>query len=142
MSNETLRQKQSRFARAVPKLIDYAFALGYDVTLGEVYRSDEQAEINAIGFDGRKQVAQLIAKQFPLLARKLTNNGGNGVKNSVHMLRLAIDLQLFDAAGKWVQETYPYMLCGEYWEALGTDHRWGGRFGDTPHFSIEHEGVR
>jgi len=139
---ESLREKQSRFARALPRLLDYAHSLGYDVTLGECYRSDEQAEINAIGFDGRKQVAQLVRTAFPLLAAKIENNRGNGIRNSVHMLRLAIDLQLFDLAGKWVQDVYPYSLLGEFWESLDKDHRWGGRFKDAPHFSIEHEGVK
>ena len=139
---ESLREKQSRFARALPRLIDYAASLGYEVTLGEVYRSDEQAEIHAIGASGREQVAQLIERQFPLLARKIRNNTGNGIRNSLHTKRLAIDLQLFDQSGRWITEEYPYRLVGEYWEALGADHRWGGRFGDTPHYSIEHEGVK
>jgi hypothetical protein len=73
---------------------------------------------------------------------KLRNNTGNGIRNSLHGKRLAIDLQLFDSAGRWITEVYPYQLVGEFWESLGPDHRWGGRFGDTPHFSIEHEGVR
>jgi hypothetical protein len=139
---ETLREKQSRFARQLPRLIDYAGSLGYDVTLGEVYRSDEQAEIHAIGAAGREQVAQLIERQFPLLAKKIRNNTGNGIRNSLHTKRLAIDLQLFDTAGRWITEEYPYSLIGEFWESLGKDYRWGGRFGDTPHFSIEHEGVK
>jgi hypothetical protein len=137
---ETLRQKQSRFAKQLPRLLDYAESLGYEVTLGECYRTDEQAEINAIGSAGRESVANMVQGQFPLLAAKLRNNTGNGIRNSLHCVRLAIDLQLFDAAGTWVQATYPYMLIGEYWESLAPDHRWGGRFGDTPHFSIEHEG--
>lgn len=141
MSSELL-QKQWRFARSVGVLLDQAHRLGYLVTLGECYRSDEQAEINAIGFDGRKQVAQLVRTAFPLLAAKIENNRGNGIRNSVHMLRLAIDLQLFDLAGKWVQDVYPYSLLGEFWESLDKDHRWGGRFKDAPHFSIEHEGVK
>ena len=138
--SETLRQKQSRFARQLPSLLDYAYSLGYEVTLGECFRSDEQAEINALGRMGREAVAQLVEVQFPLLAKKIRNNTGNGIRNSLHCQRLAIDLQLFDARGQWVQEPYPYSLLGEYWESIGSDHRWGGRFGDTPHFSIEHEG--
>jgi hypothetical protein len=139
---ETLRQKQSRFARQLPRLLDYAHALGYDVTLGEVYRTDEQAEIHALGAQGRDALAQLIEARFPLLARKLRNNTGNGIRNSLHTKRLAVDLQLFDQQGHWLTEEYPYRMVGEYWESLGADHCWGGRFGDTPHYSIEHEGIR
>ena len=140
--SETLRQKQSRFARQVPRLIDYAHALGYEVTFGECYRTDEQAEIHALGFQGREAVAQLIERQFPMLAAKIRNNTGNGIRNSLHGKRLALDLQLFDSEGRWITEVYPYQLVGEYWESLGPDHRWGGRFGDTPHFSIEHDGIK
>lgn len=140
---ETLRQKQSRFARNVPRLLDFAVALGYDVTLGEAFRSDEQAEIHALGFDGREAVARMIEHQFPLLAKKLRNNGGNGVRNSLHTVKLAIDLQLFDrATGRWFTEVEPYRDLGVYWESLGPDHCWGGRFGDTPHYSISHDGVK
>jgi len=139
---ETLRQKQSRFARQLPRLLDYAYSLGYEVTLGECFRSDEQAEINALGRNGREAVAQLIEHQFPLLAKKIRNNTGNGIRNSLHGQRLAIDLQLFDDRGVWVQEPYPYSLLADYWEALGSDHRAGIRWGDTPHFSIEHNGVK
>lgn len=139
---ESLRQKQSRFARQLPRLLDYAYSLGYEVTLGECYRSDEQAEINAIGKHGREAVAQLVVRNFPNLAAKIRNNTGNGIRNSLHTKRLAIDLQLFNEQGLWLQDEYAYRMLGEYWESLGEDHCWGGRFGDTPHYSISHEGVR
>ncbi len=35
---ESLRQKQSRFARMVAALINHATLLGYEVTFGEAYR--------------------------------------------------------------------------------------------------------
>ena len=41
--NETLRQKQSRFALLVAALINQAHVMGYEVTLGEAYRSGEEA---------------------------------------------------------------------------------------------------
>ena len=137
---ETLREKQSRFARQLPRLLDYAHSLGYAVTLGETFRTDEQAEIHALGFDGREQVAQLIEHQFPLLAKKIRNNTGNGIRNSLHTIRLAIDLQLFDDKGRWVTEEYAYRVLGEFWESIAADHCWGGHFSDTPHYSISHEG--
>lgn len=140
---ETLRQKQSRFARDLARLLDFAVALGFDVTLGECWRSDEQAEIHALGFNGRDAVARLVEHQFPLLAKKLRNNTGNGVRNSLHTIRLAIDLQLFERAnGRWMTEVEPYRALGAYWKSLGPDYCWGGDFGDTPHYSISHEGVR
>jgi len=138
---ESLREKQSRFAKYFPRLIDYAYSLGWEVTFGEVYRSDEQAELNALGKQGREQVAQLVERQFPLLARKIRNNVGNGIRHSLHGKRLAADLQIF-VGGVWAQSEGPYKKLGEYWESLGEGHVWGGRFGDTPHYSIEHEGIK
>lgn len=139
---ETLRQKQSRFARQLPRLLDYVHSLGYEATLGECYRSDEQAEINALGKHGREVIASLVGRTYPLLAAKLRNNTGDGIRNSLHTKRLAIDLQLFDQSGAWLKDEYAYRMVGEYWESLAPDHRWGGRFGDTPHYSIEHEGIK
>jgi len=34
----SLREQQSEFARLVPRLIDKAFELGFEVTLGDAYR--------------------------------------------------------------------------------------------------------
>lgn len=33
-----LRKRQTEFARAVPRLIDAAFVLGYEVTIGDCFR--------------------------------------------------------------------------------------------------------
>lgn len=35
---ETLRQKQSRFARMVARLLSHIYEMGYEVTLGDAYR--------------------------------------------------------------------------------------------------------
>jgi hypothetical protein len=110
---ETLREKQSRFTRLVGMLIEYAYAQGYELTLGEAWRSPEQAQRNA-------------------QARK-------GIANSLHVERLAIDLNLF-RAGKFLQASEDHKPLGEYWESLALDARWGGRFGDGNHYSIEHAG--
>lgn len=139
--------KQWRFARNVALLIQHANSMGYEVSLGEASRSDEQAEINALGGGGREMVAQMVERAFPLLAKKLRNNTGNGIRNSVHCLRIAVDLQLFnpsesDPSRQWVKDVGPYAQLGAYWKSLAPDHRWGGDFGDTPHFSIEHNGVK
>jgi len=36
----SLRKRQSKFARMVPLLILYAYALGYEITLGDAYAHD------------------------------------------------------------------------------------------------------
>jgi len=57
--------------------------------------------------------------------------------NSLHYIRLAIDLNLFKD-GKWLKETEDHRPLGEYWESIGGV--WGGRWGDGNHYSLEHNG--
>jgi hypothetical protein len=52
----TLREKQSEFARAVPRLIDYAFSVGYEVTLGDAYR-DPRAPYGSKSSKHRRRLA-------------------------------------------------------------------------------------
>lgn len=137
-----LLDKQCRFAGDFAKLIQYAESCGYKIKIGEVLRSDEQAEINALGFSGREQVCQLVERAFPLLAKKIRNNKGNGIRNSVHQLQLAADVQLFDSASNWLQEKVHYERLADFWEKLGPEHKAGVRWGDVPHFSFEHEGSK
>jgi hypothetical protein len=112
----TLRQKQSVFARLAASLILRAARTGYDVTLGEAYRSPEEAA----------RLAKL----------------GKGIKTSLHTSRLALDLNLFKD-GRYLTQTEDYRALGEWWEALSTEEytcHWGGYFRDGNHFSIGHQG--
>lgn len=94
--------------------------MGFEVTLGEAWRSGPEAE--------------RLAK------------AGLGVLNSNHCRRLAIDLNLFKD-GRWLQSTPDYLPLGLWWERQSTPEAtccWGGRFShpDGNHFSLEHEGVK
>ena len=112
----TLRQKQSTFSRLVASLILRAYREGFEVTFGEAWRSREEA-------------ARLAAL-------------GKGIKASLHMQRLAVDLNLFKD-GKYLTTTEAHQPLGEWWEALSTSEYqccWGGRFGDGNHYSISHGG--
>ena len=110
---ETLRQKQSRFAAMFAQLLMEAEHLGYRVTLGEGYRSPEEAQ-------------RLAA-------------AGKGIVNSLHCLRLAHDVNLFKD-GVYLTKTEDYLPLGIWWEAQGG--AWGGRFtrADGNHFSLAHDG--
>lgn len=112
---ETTRQKQSRFARDSAKLILHAYELGFEITYGECWRSPEQAKWNA---------AQ-----------------GIGTANSLHIDRLAIDINLF-INGVYVTNDEGHKVLGAWWKSLGPDYRWGGDFTkkDFNHYSIAHEG--
>jgi len=115
MSAETLRQKQSRFARSIPLLLQYATAKGYEYTLGEVLRTQAQAAANA------------------------TN--GVGVANSLHLERLAIDINLF-RDGIYLADSESHRPLGTFWKSLGPDFFWGGDFKspDGNHYSLGYGG--
>lgn len=63
---------------------------------------------------------------------KIYADDGRGSGRSLHPDRLAQDLNLFKD-GVWLKST-------EWWERLNPLCRWGGRFGDGNHYSVEHEG--
>jgi len=62
-----------------------------------------------------------------------------GLPNSLHKLRLALDINLFKGE-KYLQSTEAHRVVGEYWESIGGS--WGGRFHDGNHYSLEYRGVR
>lgn len=137
----TLGQKQRLFSRLVGLWILEAYKRGYEISFGEAKRSDEQAEINAMGSAGRAKLVQFLLSQFPVLADKIKNNTGSGIRGSLHEMGLAMDFNLFKA-GVWIQDTEGWQEMGEYWESLHELCRWGGRFNDGNHLSLEHEGKK
>ena len=140
-STETLREKRCRFTRALSKLEAFVRASGMECCYEEVKRSDEQACINALGPMGRSRLCAHLDREpeFATLALAIRNNVGSGIRGSLHELGLAADVNLY-RNGKWLSSTEDHRAVGEYWESLGPDHRWGGRFGDGNHYSIEHGG--
>lgn len=106
-----MREKQSRFAGMVARLILKAEEMGFAVTFGEAWRSEEEA-------------------------RRLASSHA-GIRRSLHCDRLAVDLNLF-VDGVWMNTTAAHRPLGEWWESIGGS--WGGRFGDGNHYSLAHEG--
>jgi hypothetical protein len=120
----SLQDKQAWFAHMTAKLILEAESRGYSVTLGEAWRSAEQAAFKT----------------------KINQQKGIGIAASLHTRRLAIDLNLF-RNGKFLTDTADYLPLGEWWERQSVGEircRWGGRFkrADGNHFSFEHEGIQ
>jgi hypothetical protein len=138
---ETLGQKQRRFLRKFTAFLAWGHNRGYEFTYGEAYRTDEQAEINALGVAGRALLVKVLMPLFPELARRIANNVGNGIRTSLHGDRLAVDVNLFHE-GEWINDgkSPHWKALADKWEAMGADHKAGSRFGDAGHFSISHEG--
>jgi hypothetical protein len=111
-----LSQLQQEFAQSAAKLIQQATTLGYGVTLGEAWRTTEQAQWNAAH--------------------------GIGIVHSLHMERLAIDLNLFKD-DVFLTTPDAYVQLGTWWKTLGANYRYGGDFAtrDYDHFSITPDGV-
>lgn len=107
------------FAQSAARLILQAPLMGYDgVTGGELWRSPQQAIWDALH--------------------------GTGVAHSLHTERLAIDLNFFKN-GELITDGALLIDMGLWWEALGPQYRWGGRFTTRPdgnHFSISPDGIR
>lgn len=138
----TLGEKQKLFVRLYSQWLSWALSQGYEFTEGEAFRSDEQAEINVIGPTGRETVARLVQGAFPRLAFALRNNGNTkGIRFTAHGNKLAKDMNLF-INGVYQTTTEAWKPLGEYWESLHPLCRWGGRFNDGNHISIEHDGVK
>ena len=112
------RRYQLKFSRMLAELILYAYQQGYGIIIGEVQRSKRQAQLNA--------------------------NKGVGIKNSLHIISLAADIELIGADGTWLNSFEDMEFLGKKWEEMGGN--WGGRFrkkngepgADCPHFSLSY----
>ena len=113
----SLVERQWLFSDLFALLILWTGTAGYRVSLGEVYRTPEQAALNA--------------------------RRGTGIAASLHRLSLAADLRLF-RDGVYLQDSADYLPLGVMWEAMHPLCRWGGRFRhpDGGHFSVEWRGIR
>lgn len=109
----SLGDKQRLFAKLVGQLIAKIYEHGYECTLDWCYRPPEVAAYYA--------------------------SIGVGIRNSLHTYKLAIDLNLFKDE-VWLRSGDDHRFFGEWWEKLHPLCKWGGRFGDSNHYSISHEG--
>ena len=114
-----LLQAQSKFATILlPRLLDKINELGYTCTVGEAYRTPEQAALNA--------------------------KKGTGIADSLHCKRLAIDLNIFKD-GVYLTDGVKFKEIGVYWKSLNPNNAWGGDFTTNPdgnHFSYSYGGVK
>jgi hypothetical protein len=105
---------QSEFAFNLARLLLWLEEQGYQVGLGESWRTTQQA--------------------------KWYEEQGIGTKNSLHRDRIAQDI-VIRRNGMEV-DTDNYRRAGEAWKALNPNNRYGGDFksGDMQHFSRGYAG--
>lgn len=107
-----LSDKQKIFTCNIGLLIGYAYANGFKLTFGEVYRTLEQQKI-------------------------YFNTGRSKTMNSRHLDRLAVDFNifkklpetdamLFSADSSYLIDLETVRPLGKYWESLHPDNVWGG----------------
>ena len=105
-------QAQAAFLLDSCKLVQYATEQGWTVTGGELYRTPEQQQI-------------------------YVKTGRSQTMNSLHIERLAVDLNFFKD-GKLVWDKAAIAPLGAFWESLHPLNSWGGngrKLVDVPHFS-------
>jgi peptidoglycan L-alanyl-D-glutamate endopeptidase CwlK len=111
-----LSEEQQKFSRDLCIFLTYVFSQGYEVTFGEVLRTEAQQKLYMAG-------------------------GQSKTMDSMHLIKCAADLSFFKD-GKLVATPRP---LGKYWESLDEVNRWGGSwrgkiesgastFVDGPHF--------
>lgn len=115
-----LGEKQRLFSRLLADLIQFIYAHGYECAMAEGY------------------VGLSIDKPGEDTPHKRT--GG-------HFKKISQDIDLFKlnpqtGQMEWLTKTAHHKIFGEYWETLHPLCRWGGRFGDGNHYSLEDGGVK
>lgn len=115
-----LRDKQKLFTRLVADLIAGIYAMGYSCTLGDGYRD-------------------------PKIHGKYGEKKSYAASKSLHKIRLAIDLNLFDLEGNYIKDGghEAYARVGKFWKLRHELCEWGGDEGrhDANHFSLAHDGM-
>lgn len=126
----TLGEKQRLFVKNIGELIAYAYANGFELSFGEVYRTPEQQKI-------------------------YFESGRSKTMNSRHLDRLAVDFNffkngqmLFKDPAKYVDDANLIKPLGNFWVLLHADNVWGGdwdrdndvvdeKFRDPYHFEMK-----
>lgn len=111
----TLGQRQRLHVKLTALLIEKIYAAGFECSWGETYRVPAQAAANAAS--------------------------GAGIVNSLHIQRLAVDLQLFKAGG-YDTDVSDYKQFADYWLTLDPLCAAGYYFHtvDADHFSLTYQG--
>lgn len=111
----TLGQRQELFMWGLTQLLVWLHAEGYKVRGGELQRDPRIAKLNDVN--------------------------GTGISNSLHIDKLAIDLNIF-RNGQFLADTADHAPIGAMWKTLHPLFAWGGDFSkpDGNHYSCRYAG--
>lgn len=128
MKTLSLREKQSLFALNIAKLIFWAYERGYEITLGEALRTEDQQMLYFEGYSIMK-----IGSDVKL--RKV--NPASKTMKSDHLLKLALDINLF-VDGKYTTDGEAFKPLHNYWKSLHPDNYSGYEWGwDYNHYGMK-----
>lgn len=123
----SLRQKQSIFARNISKLIIWAFDNGYEITLGEGYRTNDQQLLYFYGYT-------LDSDNNSLNLLKTSQK--SKTMNSYHLSKCALDINLF-IDGDYKSDRGSFKAIAEHWKSLNDKNVSGYDWGwDYNHFQM------
>ena len=126
----TLGEKQELFVDLERSWVDMVLSIpGYKLRHGE-----GRILPNGPGNLGRR--ARIFGTDQKVYVTDLVHMSGGA-----HYTGVGADWQLF-VNGKWISDGSDpaWVRVGELWEGMHELCRWGGRFKDANHISLEHEG--
>lgn len=123
----SLRKKQSIFMLNVGKLILFAYDNGYELTGGELQRTNNQQLLYFEGFNLKKIGSLLRLCKTARLSKTMF---------SKHLKKLAIDFNIFED-GKLLKKREDFKILAEYWKSLHPENTCGYFWGwDFRHFQM------
>jgi hypothetical protein len=138
-----LGEKQELFVKLQAEWVPWVLSHpGWHLREGE-------GRILQMGPDGKGRRARHALTGLPLRVKDLVHMDGG-----THYLGIGKDWNLFIDPGAegnafgstklWVSSgSHPaWLQLGVHWELMHELCRWGGRFGDANHFSLEHDGKK
>jgi len=128
VKNMTLREKQSLFLKNISKLILWAFKQGYELTAGEVYRTESQQLLYFEGYELKKIGLDL---KFHKTSRK------SKTMDSDHRQKMAFDLNLF-VNGEYTNDPAHWKVIHKKWKSMHLKNYSGYEWGwDFNHYGMK-----
>ena len=133
-----LGKRQEIFMRLLPRLIDKAHELNFEIRGGSLFRDPRLH-----GHKGFPDIMTWLEANYPVAyeAAKAAGYSAYGSRTSLHKDKCAIDLNLRNTRTSrgpsgMVWSTEGHRELGEWWEQQHELCRWGGHFQDGNHYEF------